>query len=635
MIGLFRRYLETWYVRAFFLVMVASFVLWGVGDMLRVINTSTWAAKVGGVTIDAKKLDLELRRALTAASRDLPPGQEISAKMRRDVGEQTLQRMIGDAAVTEELSALRLNAPNEAIVAQIRTMPAFQGSGGAFEKLRFDMVLRNNGLTEAGFMDIVRGQLARDQLMEAVSAGRHVPHVAAGPIYQAQYEKRSADIASFRFAAMPEPPVPDDAAARRWYQNRLESYSIPELRRFRLIVLSSRTVAPEVTIAGKDVETAYEDHKSDFTTVARRSAYVISADTEDKANELAVKWRAGATWAEMEAAAKDMGAAAIAQEDATEQEFPDPDLAKAVFAAPLDTVPPPVKGALGWFAVRVSKAVEGGVTPFAIAKDKVKERLLTEKALELVYDRANKIDAQLANGTPLSQLAPETGVSTVTLTADRAGRDAHQDPVALPGEEEIRKAILDAAFDAAKGDPPHLTEVQTPSTGGSGYYALTVDDVTPSAPKPFEEVRDSVIEDSRTDWRRHAAEVAAAGMMGAVNDGKPFADAARDAGIIPVLSPLVSRTQQDAGLPAELHRVLFGLKKNEATMVETADGFLVATPVEIVAPDPSADPAAYEQMRTAVAKSVANDLMAVFADALRQRANPRINQTNVDQILKP
>ena len=35
MISAFRRSLDTWIVRVFFLVMVAAFVLWGVGDVLR------------------------------------------------------------------------------------------------------------------------------------------------------------------------------------------------------------------------------------------------------------------------------------------------------------------------------------------------------------------------------------------------------------------------------------------------------------------------------------------------------------------------------------------------------------------------------------------------------------------------
>jgi hypothetical protein len=124
-------------------------------------------------------------------------------------------------------------------------------------------------------------------------------------------------------------------------------------------------------------------------------------------------------------------------------------------------------------------------------------------------------------------------------------------------------------------------------------------------------------------------------MLKAVEDGRPFSDAARDAGVVPSLSPLVTRTANDPGIPGEVQRVLFGLKKGEPTMVETAAGFLVAIPVEIVPPDPKTDQAGYEQLRAAVAKSVANDLSAVFAQALRLRANPRINQANVDQIVQP
>jgi peptidyl-prolyl cis-trans isomerase D len=124
-------------------------------------------------------------------------------------------------------------------------------------------------------------------------------------------------------------------------------------------------------------------------------------------------------------------------------------------------------------------------------------------------------------------------------------------------------------------------------------------------------------------------------MLKAIKDGKNFSDAARDAGVTPALSPLVTRTHPDPAMPPEVQRVLFGLKKGEPTMVETPEGFVVATAVEIVAPDPSADAAGYEQLRAAVTRTVSNDLAATFVEALRQRANPRINQTNFDQIVQP
>ncbi len=161
MISSMRRYLETWYVRAFFLVMVAAFVLWGVGDMLRVVGTSTWVAKVGGTTIEIPAVEADYRRALSRASRDLPTGQEPSAELRRTVGEQTLQRLIGQAAMTQELRDLRIVVPDPVLVATVRKLPAFTSSTGTFDRTRLEAVLRSNGMTEAGFLELMRGDMAQ------------------------------------------------------------------------------------------------------------------------------------------------------------------------------------------------------------------------------------------------------------------------------------------------------------------------------------------------------------------------------------------------------------------------------------------------------------------------------------------
>jgi peptidyl-prolyl cis-trans isomerase D len=635
MITAMRRYVETWYVRAFFMIMVAAFVLWGVGDMLRVIGTSTWVAKVGSTTIEAPQLETEYRRDLAAMTRNLPSGQEPTAKLRQEVGEQALQSLIGQAAISQELRKLHIVVPDPVLVETTRKLPAFLDANGQFDKARLDAVLANQNMTEDGFLALMRDEMAQRQLLDAVAAGAQVPEAESAAAYAARFEKRSADMAMFPIASAPVPPVPDEATARRWYDNHPDLYATPEYRRVTAIVLSPATLASEVTVTDQDLQAAYDAHKADYTTIAKRSAEVISTTDAAKATTLADQWRAGADWAAMQAAAKADGAAAIEQNAATETEFPDPDLAKAVFATPVDTVPQPIKGALGWFVIRVTKAVQGGVQTFDQVKDQLRQRLVTEKALGLVYDQANKIDNELGKGTALDGLPADPGMATATVTLDQHGDTPQDTPAALPGEPEIRSAIMAAAFAAQKGDPPELTEVQIPSIGGSGYYALSLDDITPAGEKPFEAVRDSVIQDWQADQRRHSAETAAAAMLQAVKAGKPFSDAARDAGILPTLSPLVARSQPDPAMPREVQQVLFSLKKAEPTMVETPDGFVVATAVEIVAPDPAADPLRFDQVRTAESHSLAEDVSAVFTEALRQRANPSINQVNVDQIVQP
>jgi peptidyl-prolyl cis-trans isomerase D len=97
-------------------------------------------------------------------------------------------------------------------------------------------------------------------------------------------------------------------------------------------------------------------------------------------------------------------------------------------------------------------------------------------------------------------------------------------------------------------------------------------------------------------------------------------------------TPLVTRGGTAEGLPPQLATALFGLKPGEPTMVETKDGFIVAVPAEIIDAEPQADPAGYAQVRQAINRSIGSDLANVFAEALRARAQPRINQPVLDNV---
>jgi peptidyl-prolyl cis-trans isomerase D len=636
MISLLRRYSESWIARGFFILMAVSFVGWGIsGDLFRLMGPPTWVAKIGGQTIELPAFQAEYQRAMAQATRDLPTGQEASAATRRQVGQETLQRMVAQGALGIELKDLRVVTPDDAVAAVVRAMPAFRGTDGQFSKAAFDVVLRNNGYTEARFLSQLRADIAQRQLLASVSGGVRAPDAQITPLYESEFEKRSADMASFPLAAVPDPAAPDQATLQRWYDNHPDSYATPEFRRIKAIELSPQTVAADVTVSDEELRAEYDEHKADYVTQGKRSAQVISAPDEAKARALADRWRGGADWAAMQDAAKAEGAAAIAQDNATEVEFPDPDLAKAVFSAPANAITGPFKGALGWFVVKVTGLVPGGETSFEQARDSLRARVLASKAADVIYDRANKIDQLLGNGTPLEDRPGDLGLAAVTGTLDAQGNTPDGGPAPIPGAPELKAAIISAAFQARQGDPPHLTEVQTPSSGASAYYALTLESVIPPGKKPFDAVKDKVAEDWKQDQRRRVQEKAATAMMVAVQGGKSFSDAATVAGVAPRLGPLVTRNQPNPEVPADLQRIMFGLKKGEATMVETPEGFVVAQLAEIVKPDAGADKTGYDQARTAVTRSISNDVETVFIDAVRQRAGTEINRKNFDSVVQP
>jgi hypothetical protein len=136
----------------------------------------------------------------------------------------------------------------------------------------------------------------------------------------------------------------------------------------------------------------------------------------------------------MEAAAKAAGAAAIVQDDATETAVSrsGPRQGGVQRTAP-DTMSSAGQRRSGLVRRPGHQGGAGGVQPFDEVKDKLRERLVTERALALVYDEANKIDGILGNGTALDALPPIKGWprprSPWTSTATRrteAGRDSRR-----------------------------------------------------------------------------------------------------------------------------------------------------------------------------------------------------------------
>jgi hypothetical protein len=69
-------------------------------------------------------------------------------------------------------------------------------------------------------------------------------------------------------------------------------------------------------------------------------------------------------------------------------------------------------------------------------------------------------------------------------------------------------------------------------------------------------------------------------------------------------------------------------------MVQTANSFIVAVPAEIELPNPSADPTGYATLQDTLSHSIGNDIATLFTNAVRVRANAKINHSNFDSVVQ-
>lgn len=629
MLASFRRYANTWPARILFLMLAAAFGLWGVADMIRNVGHTTAVAKVDGQSIQVQTLQNAYQQQLAQATQ-MGHG-EPSPALRRAVADQALQRLVMQAVLAHAVQRLGLVVPNAALRQAVFDMPAFHGPNGRFDRATFERVLANNNLTEDRFLAMMRDELANRQLLESVIAGIASPDVLTRQVFAYQNERRVADLAMVPFSAAKPPPAPTQAELQRWYENHPERYSAPEYRKIKVAVLSPQILAKSIKVPENQLRAAYAQNKASYQAPEKRSVEVLLSSDQGKAQALAAAWQKGADWAAMQKTAKADGASAVALDDAAKTEIPSAELAKAVFDAKADSIVGPLKTALGWYVLRVTKISPASMKSFDEVKQTLHDQLALQQAGDLVDARANKVEDALSGGAKLDELPGNLGLAGVSGTLDAQGVTPEGQPAPIPGSPELRQAIVKAAFADKVGETPELT--QGPN---NSYYALAVEKVIPAARKPFDKVKDQVA----ADWKQHAIQreqnVVATALMMAVKSGHTFAAAAKAAGFTVTQSaPILRNGPPPQGVPPQLVAPLFGMKPGHPTMVQTQDGFVVAVLSKVVPADPKADPAGYAQLRDALTKTLGNDAQDIYATALRNRANPRINQKLLSQVAQP
>ena len=630
MLTALRRLAGTWVAKILFVLLIASFAVWGIGDMVKNIGRDDAIARVGGQPITIEEAQAATRRELQRLTRQIGGQFEADPRIRRAVAEQAVDQLVLDRVLRAEAARLKVAVPDSAVRDFIFGIQGFRGVDGRFSPLVFANFLRTNDLTEPAFLALVRADLARLQVAQAVRAGAAAPAALTRPLLRWQQEQRSVTLVTLPIAAAPEPPAPEEAQLRRFHENNPERFSSPEYREAEVAVLTAALIGREVEVTEAELAAAYEARHGQYETPERRTLAQVLVQDEAKAQAISASWTLGAEFAAIEAEAQAAGGQALELGTLDRAGLPLPELAEAAFALPEGGVTPPVRSPFGWHVLKVEKVEPGMTRALAEVRDELRATIAAEKAADLAFERANRVEDALAGGATLAEAARRYNLGHASVRVDATGRDAAGVEVALPVVDAARAPLLRAIFAAERGAAPRLAESE------AGFVAVDVKAVVPPALRPFETVEAEVRDAFITDARRRAQEARAAALLAAARDGKTLAEAAAEAGLgAREIGALTRGMRQDAPVPIELLGPIFGLAAREVTMATTRDGFAVAQLLEITPADPDADPAGLERLRRELGQALADDIETQLLAALRARADVRINARLLDSLAQP
>ncbi|MFH5923730.1 SurA N-terminal domain-containing protein [Roseomonas xinghualingensis] len=629
MITAFRRLAGTWFAKGLFVLLVLSFAVWGIEDVIRNFGQDNAVARVGGEPIELTEAQNAARREKQRLQRQLGPNFEPNDQFRAAVARQALEGLIAARAQTQEARRMGVAVSTDEVRAYTFGIPTFQGADGRFNPLILNQFLRQNDMSEADFTRLVMGDLERQQLVGAIRAGARAPETLTRQLLAFEKERRVAEVAEFPLLNAPEVPDPTEAQLTRFHENNPTLFSAPEYREAALALLSAETLLPNVTVTDAEVEAGLEAQRERSGAPERRHVEQALVTSKEAAEAIRNAWAGGADLATIKAQAEASGGSALDMGEVTRATMPVADIAAAVFALPEGGLTEPLQSPFGWHVMKVTAIQPAVEKPIEELRAETREALAREKAADLSYEEANKLEDALASGATVEEVAQRFGLTPVRVTVDRNGNGQDGQRVELPGGPAARAAVLEAIFANPAGGGPRVAEA------GGGFLALDVPNAIPATLRPFASVENEVRRAWMLDARRRAQEERAAALLAAVKAGKPFKEAAREAGVEAVrMGPSLRDPQQyvPGGIPRELLPGIFAAKIGEATMAQTSDGYAVAELTEIVPADLAADAEGLARVKTEVEQAMQNDLETQYAAALRARANVTINQSLMDQV---
>lgn len=428
----------------------------------------------------------------------------------RTFREGVLTNLINEELLKQLTSELGMAISDDEVRKAIRQQPEFQ-IDGIFNQERFDDLLSRQGFTQTAYVDYVREQMARNQLVIALRNSEFALHQEAEDFYAIDRQTRDVQFVTVKQSTFQDGIEVTDAELDEYYQANLQNYQQSEQVRLDYIELNSTDLMSQVTVTAEAIDLYYQENQQKYTEdEQRRVSHILVESGDDKA---AAKAKIDAVKARLDAG-EDFAALAKTESDDTfsgenggdlEWIKQDGTMAEAFEKAAFELantgdVSAIVETEFGFHIIKLTEVKAKQVTALNDVKPEIEDAIRRDEAAVLfaekqavLEDRAFEIEDSLV------EVAQDAGVEL--KTSPLFERTSAPAPFSEPN-------VAEAIFSDMVLEERRNSELLPIS--GDRVLVLRINEYKPARTKTLEEVKDQVLaavkRDKASDKAREVAD---------------------------------------------------------------------------------------------------------------------------------
>jgi peptidyl-prolyl cis-trans isomerase D len=275
---------RNWMMLFILVLILPSFVFFGIQGYNSYVDKDGALATVGGAPVTQQEYDVALRERAERLRQAMGSGFDAKLLETPEARAAVLDQLVLDRALANEANQANVVISVDRLRDFIANVPAFQ-QDGKFSYDRYKAFLASRGQSEAAFEQTLRNDLRKQAFLQAVVESAITPKNVIERIEGILLEQREVRELRFPAEQFASKVSITDAQIAEYYQANRAQFEIPESVRVEYLVLSPETIAGNLKIADDAAKNYYDQNKARYGTEEQRRASHILIPTEgsDKA----------------------------------------------------------------------------------------------------------------------------------------------------------------------------------------------------------------------------------------------------------------------------------------------------------------------------------------------------------------
>ena len=375
-------------------LMVLSFALWGVGDILT-SGSSQLAAKVGNQKITLNEFYYNFQNAISNFNASLDKKITVAEAHQENIDKLVINEIVYDKMILEFAEINDIYISEKILKKIIKSQPQFLNDDGSFNKIKYQYSIQNNFTSEEEFLEKIKVIYLKELLFRNYNISEVIDKKVIDTLYFFEGEERNIEYFILSDKLYSENKI-----------HNIDNYRIKKSLSLNLIEIKYDEFEKDIILSDEILINYYNENISFYTDEQKSDIELVRFSTYEEAFDFKKIYESGNENSIKEFV--DNNKISLNRVNEIKHGDYDQVISDQILALNKNQISDPLEVPdLGFYIIKLISKTEKSIKSFNEVKNSIKKLIVADEAYNLFDESINFADNLNSEGYNLNDIADE------------------------------------------------------------------------------------------------------------------------------------------------------------------------------------------------------------------------------------